>query len=81
MPVNSPNDGYVYEDATKMDDEEPRGGWDVPGLTWFDIFSLIVNKMIGTGIFTTPASIFLSTGQKNLTLGLWAIGFFYSMVR
>ncbi|KAK7710171.1 hypothetical protein SLS63_013034 [Diaporthe eres] len=36
--------------------------------------------MIGTGIFTTPASIFLLTGQKSLTLGLWGIGLFYSMV-
>lgn len=69
----------LYEDATRMA-EQPREGWAVPGLTWFDVFSLIVNKMIGTGIFTTPASIFLLTGQKSLTLGLWGIGLFYSMV-
>lgn len=73
-------DADLYEDATRMA-EQPREGWEVPGLTWFDVFSLIVNKMIGTGIFTTPASIFLLTGQKSLTLGLWGIGLFYSMVR
>lgn len=85
LPVQSHVDGSehgdsdLYEDATRMA-EQPREGWAVPGLTWFDVFSLIVNKMIGTGIFTTPASIFLLTGQKSLTLGLWGIGLFYSMV-
>ncbi|KAK2599262.1 hypothetical protein N8I77_011032 [Diaporthe amygdali] len=76
---NGHKDSDLYEDATRMV-EQPREGWAVPGLTWFDVFSLIVNKMIGTGIFTTPASIFLLTGQKSLTLGLWGIGLFYSMV-
>lgn len=69
-----------YEDTDRMV-EQPREGWKVPELTWIDVFSLIVNKMIGTGIFTAPASIFLLTGQKSLTLGLWGIGLFYSMVR
>lgn len=31
-------------------------------------------KMILKGMFTAAASIFLSTVQKSLTLGLWAIG-------
>ncbi|KAL1875838.1 hypothetical protein Daus18300_003029 [Diaporthe australafricana] len=83
MPVHvdssKHDDSDLYEDPTRMV-EQPREGWQVPGLTWFDVFSLIVNKMIGTGIFTTPASIFLLTGQKSLTLGLWGIGLFYSMV-
>ncbi|RMJ13029.1 hypothetical protein BHE90_001578 [Fusarium euwallaceae] len=36
--------------------------------------------MIGTGIYTTPATVFLMTGQKALTLGLFAVGFMYSVV-
>ncbi|KNB12400.1 hypothetical protein FOXG_12005 [Fusarium oxysporum f. sp. lycopersici 4287] len=36
------------------------------GLGFFDVFSLIVNKMIGTGIYTSPTAVFLLTGNKNL---------------
>lgn len=50
-------------------------------LRTFDVFALIVNKMVGTGIYTAPASVFLITGNKSLTLGLFGIGFLYSLVR
>lgn len=50
-------------------------------LGFFDVFSLIVNKMIGTGIYTSPTAVFLLTGNKSLTLGLFAIGLFYCLVR
>ncbi|KAK0741981.1 amino acid permease-domain-containing protein [Apiosordaria backusii] len=46
----------------------------------FDVFSLIANKMIGTGIYTAPASVFLLTGSKQLTLGLFGVGFFHSLI-
>lgn len=62
--------------------DEPRH--DVSGhgpLRTFDVFALIVNKMVGTGIYTAPASVFLMTGNKSLTLGLFGIGFLYSLVR
>ncbi|RSL49591.1 hypothetical protein CEP54_012362 [Fusarium duplospermum] len=49
-------------------------------LRTFDVFALIVNKMVGTGIYTAPASVFLMTGSKSLTLGLFVIGFVYSVV-
>ncbi|KAM6530406.1 hypothetical protein FALCPG4_008533 [Fusarium falciforme] len=61
--------------------DEPRH--DVSGhgpLRTFDVFALIVNKMVGTGIYTAPASVFLMTGNKSLTLGLFGIGFLYSLV-
>ncbi|KAK0636422.1 amino acid/polyamine transporter I [Bombardia bombarda] len=34
---------------------------------------LILNKMIGTGIFSTPSSIFASTGSVGICLLLWAV--------
>ncbi|KAK0619012.1 amino acid/polyamine transporter I [Immersiella caudata] len=34
---------------------------------------LILNKMIGTGIFSTPSSIFASTGSVGLSLLMWAV--------
>ena len=35
---------------------------------------LILNKMIGTGIFSTPSSIFAATGSIGVCLILWLIG-------
>ncbi|KAK3370380.1 high-affinity methionine permease [Podospora didyma] len=35
---------------------------------------LILNKMIGTGIFSTPSSIFAATGSVGISLLLWAAG-------
>ncbi|CEI66010.1 High-affinity methionine permease [Fusarium venenatum] len=37
---------------------------------------LILNKMIGTGIFSTPSSIFAATGSVGISLMLWIIGGF-----
>ncbi|KAF5553401.1 high-affinity methionine permease [Fusarium napiforme] len=37
---------------------------------------LILNKMIGTGIFSTPSSIFAATGSVGISLMLWVIGGF-----
>ncbi|ORY61480.1 amino acid permease [Pseudomassariella vexata] len=35
---------------------------------------LILNKMIGTGIFSTPSGIFAATGSVSVSLFLWVIG-------
>jgi hypothetical protein len=61
-------------------DDEPFDAWE-QGLGFFDVFSLIVNKMIGTGIYTSPTAVFLLTGNKSLTLGLFAVGFLYCLMR
>lgn len=37
---------------------------------------LILNKMIGTGIFSTPSAIFQATGSVGVSLFLWIIGKF-----
>lgn len=50
-------------------------------LKTLDVFSLIVNKMIGTGIFTAPVQVLLATQSKQLALGLWALGFIYTIMR
>ncbi|KAH7143767.1 amino acid permease-domain-containing protein [Dactylonectria macrodidyma] len=36
--------------------------------------------MIGTGIYSAPATVFLLTGNKSLTLGLFSIGFMYTLI-
>ena len=35
---------------------------------------VILNKMIGTGIFSTPSGIFAATGSVGVCLMLWVIG-------
>ncbi|TGZ82347.1 amino acid permease [Ascodesmis nigricans] len=51
---------YAYDDSRKL------------GIT-SSVF-LILNKMIGTGIFSTPSGIFKSTGSVGVSLFLWVIG-------
>lgn len=51
---------YAYDDSRKMG---------VTGAVF-----LILNKMIGTGIFSTPSSIFAATGSVGVSLMLWVIG-------
>lgn len=56
-------------------DEPPRP------LRWWDVSSLIINKMIGTGIYTAPPAVLILTGNKREALGLWITGFVYTLVR
>lgn len=51
---------YAYDDSRKL------------GIT--GAVFLILNKMIGTGIFSTPSSIFAATGSVGVCLFLWVIG-------
>ncbi|KAK4129865.1 amino acid transporter [Trichocladium antarcticum] len=53
---------YAYDDSRKL------------GIT--GAVFLILNKMIGTGIFSTPSSIFAATGSVGISLMLWVIGGF-----
>ncbi|KAK3312178.1 amino acid/polyamine transporter I [Apodospora peruviana] len=53
---------YEYDDSRKLG---------VTGAVF-----LILNKMIGTGIFSTPSSIFAATGSVGISLMLWVIGGF-----
>lgn len=63
-----------------LQDEEQIDPWE-EGLGTFDVFALIVNKMIGTGIYTAPTTVYLMTGSKSLTLGLFGVGFLYCLMR
>ncbi|KAL2193928.1 amino acid/polyamine transporter I [Corynascus similis CBS 632.67] len=53
---------FAYDDSRKL------------GIT--GAVFLILNKMIGTGIFSTPSSIFAATGSVGISLMLWVIGGF-----
>jgi hypothetical protein len=71
-----------FKPPPKPADVDPdQSGWEKGALRTFDIYSLIVNKMIGTGVYSSPATVFLLTGNKALTLGLFFVGFLYSLIR
>jgi hypothetical protein len=54
---------------------------DIPRpLNWQDVAALIINKMVGTGIYTTPSAVLLLTRSKGEALGLWIIGFVYTLI-
>ncbi len=46
-----------------------------------DVGAFIVNKMIGTGIFIQPPAVLLLTRSKLEALGLWVLGFIYTLIR
>lgn len=50
-------------------------------LQWFDISCLIINKVIGSGIFISPALVVLLTGSKWAALLMWIFGSLYSFAR
>lgn len=60
--------GVVTEEKIQYDDSRKLG---ITGAVF-----LILNKMIGTGIFSTPSSIFAATGSVGISLILWVIGTF-----
>ncbi|KAF6830365.1 high-affinity methionine permease [Colletotrichum plurivorum] len=60
-------DGVVKNQETYAYDESRKIG--VTGAVF-----LILNKMIGTGIFSTPSGIFQSTGSVGVSLMLWVVG-------
>lgn len=49
-------------------------------LTQSDVAALIINKMIGTGVFTGPYTVLMSTRSKSVSMGLWAVGFVYTIL-
>ena len=36
--------------------------------------ALILNKMVGTGIFVAPSAVLALTGSKGVSLCLWLVG-------
>jgi hypothetical protein len=60
-------DGVVGDEETYQYDESRKIG--ITGAVF-----LILNKMIGTGIFSTPSGIFAATGSVGVSLFLWIIG-------
>lgn len=79
--------GSVRSDSTGGNGDVVVSAWnedDLPlpkaRLTVFDVAALVLNKQIGTGIFTTPGTVLLSTQSKGLSVGLWTLGGFWTLM-
>lgn len=46
-----------------------------------DVGALVLNKMVGSGIFTAPPTVLILTGSAKAAMGLWIGGFFYTLLR
>ncbi|KAB5517455.1 amino acid permease-domain-containing protein [Coniochaeta sp. 2T2.1] len=66
-----------YQEATgaPVEVNSPLG-YNVGAVT---IIFLNISKMIGTGVYSTPASIYRGTGSVGLSMIYWALGFFTSI--
>ncbi|KAF7556406.1 hypothetical protein G7Z17_g1479 [Cylindrodendrum hubeiense] len=79
-PQLPPQNISPFKPRPSPDDADPASNWAKGPLATFDVFALIVNKMIGTGIYSAPATVYVLTGNKSLTLGLFSIGFIYTLI-
>ena len=74
----APQRTFTMDEDEFRRDHDPAWTESIPirkqNLNVFDVASLILNKMVGTGIFTTPGSIVLLNKSKALTVGLWVLG-------
>jgi hypothetical protein len=50
-------------------------------LGMFDVAALIINKQIGTGIFTTPGLVLSLTGSKTISIVMWFCGGIWAFLR
>ncbi|KAK4033060.1 amino acid permease-domain-containing protein [Parachaetomium inaequale] len=48
-------------------------------LRYFDVTCLVLNRMIGTGIFESPRTIMIGTNSTGVTLLFWFAGIFYCL--
>ncbi|KAH7325570.1 amino acid permease-domain-containing protein [Stachybotrys elegans] len=63
--------GYQEAAGAPVETQSPLGYH----VNWLTIIFLNVNHMVGTGIFSTPATILRLTGSIGLALVYWVIGF------
>lgn len=64
-------EGYQEAVGAPVESNSPLGYH----VNWITIIFLNVNHMVGTGIFSTPATILRLTGSIGLGLLYWVIGF------
>jgi hypothetical protein len=72
-----------YRDDTASFDSNWTESTTVPrrNLGFVQCSALMINQMVGSGIFTLPGVVLLLTKSKPIAVVLWAVGGIYSMLR
>jgi hypothetical protein len=83
VPVNeAPATAPATQQPASDSDSNSSGPvYEQESLTEISVACLIINKMIGTGIYTTSGTVLLLAGNKVLALFLWVFGGVYSYLR
>jgi amino acid transporter len=71
-----PDDGAFSRPPTDFTEDRHLGRT----LGTLDVSALILNKMVGTGIFTVPGLVLELTGSKGVSVGFWVLGGVYSIL-
>ncbi|TDZ19080.1 High-affinity methionine permease [Colletotrichum orbiculare MAFF 240422] len=64
------------DDSNGIVTHAPREGF---RLGYFDVCCLVINRMIGTGIFMSPRRVMRGTGSVGASLLFWLAGFVYCL--
>lgn len=78
--ANVQSSSHVQHSVIFLDTARPVVLRTAGPLTTFDVFSLIVNKMIGTGIFTAPSVVLALTADRRIAIILWGLAFLYTII-
>lgn len=68
-PSSNSTGGQAAEEFDERGAIVPRANLSIP-----DVAALVLNKQIGTGIFSTPGLVLASTRSKELSIALWSVG-------
>ncbi|TGO13437.1 hypothetical protein BTUL_0069g00030 [Botrytis tulipae] len=71
---NGSKPSYQEASGAPVENESPLG----LQVTWFTTIFLNIGQMIGTGVFSTPASILSAVGSVGLALIYWTLGLLIS---
>lgn len=75
----------IDSDRQRLDNALPGDAivFDAPGegfrLGYIDVACLVLNRMIGSGIFLSPQSVLLGTKSVGSSLLFWAVGAIYAL--
>ncbi|GME81945.1 unnamed protein product, partial [Ambrosiozyma monospora] len=86
--INHKETNVTDEDITEFSNEQDSGGAPVEQksplgyqVTYFTAFYLVMEGVIGTGIFATPATITKSLGSIGASYLFWVVGFLVTLLQ
>lgn len=70
----------ISDDVRSNDNRSEKTHLQRRDLGVFDVAALIINKQIGTGIFTTPGLVLSLTGSKTTSIIMWFCGGIWALL-